>query len=73
MPSGGFYPAAFAAVTDARKQDGVYGIEDGKLVLRWARRGKDTLHDFERAGESLKIGGLAASECAVLSADGGRR
>ncbi len=60
-PTGGFDPEAFAVTRDARKQDGVYWIEDGKLVLRWARGGKDTLHEFERAGESLKIGGLAAT------------
>ena len=60
-PPGGFDALAFAKADVARRQDGVYWLEDGKLMLRWANGGKDTAYAFTRDESGWKIGGLAAT------------
>lgn len=60
-PKGGFDAQAFSRAATARKTDGVYWIEDGKLFLCWANKTKIEEHKFARKGDDLEIGGLFAS------------
>ena len=60
-PKGGFDAQAFSKAATARKTDGVYWIEDGRLLVRWANKAKTEEHKFARKGDDLEIGGLFAS------------
>ena len=61
-PLGGFSVAEFDQRAEARKTDGVYWIEDSRLVVRWANQSKLDEYDFEQKPDgSLTLNGLAAT------------
>lgn len=60
-PRGGFDAKAFAAAKEARRTDGVYWLEGGKLFVKWANKPKVEEHKFARKGDDLEIGGLFAA------------
>jgi hypothetical protein len=60
-PVGGFDFKAFAETKTARKSDGVYWIEGGKIFLAWADGTKRSDYSFAVKKDALEIGGIAAT------------